>query len=329
MMWSISRKQHNNNAGEKVLLILSYVLMFICPPYAIVRIFLNKECGIAEKIAKTIFYLVFWVYSLTFLFFVFWAFYNSLKQSDEEFLNHMMDFPSVWRLQNYVDAYNYITDKDSGVGFIAMFVNSVWFAGGSAFLTTLMHAITGYIFAKYTFPGQKVAFRIILISIAIPIVGSLPSLYKVIYALNIQESPLILIMYLSGFGSNFLIMYAFFRSVSKTYMEAAEIDGANRFQIFFRIMLPMCAGPFLSLFILTFIAQWNNYETPILFLRTMPTLSSGLYNFSENIKFDHSIIHGRPLFFAGILMASLPVIILVAVFGNKIMKNVNMGGIKG
>lgn len=323
------RRVEQKSALSKFLLILSYVLMFIFPPYAIVRIFMNKESGVAEKIAKTVFYLIFWVYSAAFLFFVFWAFYNSMKPTDEEFLTNMMAFPTSWKVENYLDAYNYITDKDSGVGFIAMFINSLWFAGGSAFLTTFMHAVTGYIFAKYTFPGQKVAFRIILISIAIPIVGSLPSLYKVIYALHIQESPLILLMYLSGFGSNFLIMYAFFRSVSRTYMEAAEIDGANRFQIFFKIMLPMASGPFLSLFLLTFIAQWNNYETPMLFLRTMPTLSSGLYNFSYNLQFDHSLLNGRPMFFAGILMASIPVIILVAVFGDKIMKNVNMGGIKG
>ncbi len=323
------RRVEQKSALSKFLLILSYVLMFILPPYAIVRIFMRKESGVAEKIAKTVFYLIFWVYSVAFLFFVFWAFYNSMKPTDEEFLTNMMAFPTSWKVENYLDAYNYITDKDSGVGFIAMFINSLWFAGGSAFLTTFMHAVTGYIFAKYTFPGQKVAFRIILISIAIPIVGSLPSLYKVIYALHIQESPLILLMYLSGFGSNFLIMYAFFRSVSRTYMEAAEIDGANRFQIFFKIMLPMASGPFLSLFLLTFIAQWNNYETPMLFLRTMPTLSSGLYNFSYNLQFDHSLLNGRPMFFAGILMASIPVIILVAVFGDKIMKNVNMGGIKG
>ena len=327
-MLSISRTKQKAS-DNKFLHILSYVLMFIFPPYAIVRIFMDKELGVAEKIAKTIIFLIFWVYSAAFIFFVFWAFYNSLKPTDEEFLTNMMAFPTSWRVGNYLDAYQYITDKDSGVGFIAMLINSLWFAGGSAFLTTFMHAITGYIFAKYTFPGQKVAFRIILISIAIPIVGSLPSLYKVIYALQIQESPLILLMYLSGFGSNFLIMYAFFKSVSRTYMEAAEIDGANRFQIFFRIMLPMASGPFLSLFILTFIAQWNNYETPILFLRTMPTLSSGLYNFSYNLQFDHSLLNGRPMFFAGILMASIPVIILVAIFGNKIMKNANLGGIKG
>ena len=326
-MYSIKRinKPIKSKAASKVVDILLGILMFICPPYAIVRIFMDRNTDLGEKIAKTVFFIIFWVYSATFIFIVFWTFYNSFK-NDIEFLNNMMAFPTVWRASNYAEAYSYI--NYNGVGFIAMFINSIWFAGGSALLTTFMHAVTGYIFAKYTFPGQKIAFRIILISIALPIVGSLPSLFKVIYALNIQESPLILVMYLSGFGSNFLIMYAFFQSVSRTYMEAAEIDGANRFDIFFRIMFPMASGPFLSLFLLTFIAQWNNYETPILFLDTMPTLSSGLYQFSE-LMFHSQSTSPRTVFFAGILLASLPVIILVAIFGDKMMKNVNMGGIKG
>lgn len=323
-MSSIKRVQ-KENIGRTVLKILSYVLMFIFPPYAIYRIITDKDSGKTEKIAKIIFFVIFWVYSASFMFIVFWTFYNSFK-TDIEFLDNMMAFPTIWRTENYKEAYEYI--NYNGVGFIGMFINSLWFAGGSALFTTFMHAVTGYIFAKYTFPGQKIAFKIVLISIALPIVGSLPSLFKVIYALQLQESPLILVMYLSGFGGNFLIMYAFFKSVSKTYMEAAEIDGANRFDIFFRIMLPMAAGPFLSIFLLTFIAQWNNYETPILFLDTMPTLSSGLYQFSE-LMFHSLSTSPRTVFFAGILLASLPVIIIVAIFGDKMMKNVSMGGIKG
>ncbi len=324
-MFSISRNSQKKNIGRSLLRFLSYVLMFIFPPYAIYHIFADKDSYTSERVAKTIFFIIFWVYSASFIFITFWTFYNSFK-TDLEFLDNMMALPTIWRGENYQAAYEYI--NYNGVGFIGMFINSLWFAGGSALLTTFMHAVTGYIFAKYTFPGQKIAFKIILISIALPIVGSLPSLFRVIYALRIQESPLILIMYLSGFGSNFLIMYAFFQSISKTYMEAAEIDGASRFDIFFRIMLPMAAGPFLSLFLLTFIAQWNNYETPILFLDTMPTLSSGLYQFSELMLFSEST-SPRTIFFAGILLASLPVIILVAIFGDKMMKNVNMGGIKG
>lgn len=323
-MLSISR----TNTTYKIKTILLNILMFVFPPFAIVRIFLDKG-SIGEKIAKTIFFLVFYIYAAGLVFIVFWTFYNSFK-SDIEFYDNMMAFPTIWRFSNYKEAYDYIR-YDNGivnVSFIQMFINSIWFAGGSALLSTLMHAITGYIFAKYTFPGQKIAFKVILFTIALPIVGSLPSLYKVIYTLHLNDSPLILLMYLGGFGSNFLIMYAFFIGVDRTYMEAAEIDGANRFTIFFKIMLPLAFGPFLSLFLLTFVAQWNNYETPLLFLDKMPTVSSGLFQFYEQMTFSESS-SPHTVFFAGILIASIPVIIMVALFGDRMMKNVNMGGIKG
>ena len=197
-------------------------------------------------------------------------------------------------------------------------------------MATLSHAITGYIFAKYRFPGKEIAFSFILFTIALPIVGSLPSMYKVVYTLQLEESPLFLVTYLGGFGSNFLIMYAFFNGIDKTYMEAAEIDGATRFGVFFKIMLPLAVGPSLSLFLLTFIAQWNNYEMPILFLSLMPTLSSGLYEFSMIMKFpQEDIVSPQMTFYAGTLLASIPVIILVIAFGEKLMTNVNIGGIKG
>lgn len=325
-MFSISRNK-SNKPNNKVLNVLSMILVFLFPPFGIYKTLTERHMSIGEKIARAIFYLVFWIYSFVLVFFVFWTFYNSFK-TDTEFVTDMMSFPQVWNVKNYQEAYQYIAYN--GVSFVGMFINSLWFAGLSAFLMTFMNAVTGYIYAMYSFPGKNISFKIILFSIALPIVGSLPSLYRVIYTLNIQESPLILIMYLGGFGSNFLVMHAFFKNVDRTYMEAAEIDGAGRFRTFFRIILPLAFGPFLSLFILTFIGQWNNYETPILFMDTMPTLSSGLYQFKEKITFpDDGITNPRTVFFAGILLASIPVIILVAIFGDKMMKNVNMGGIKG
>ena len=271
--------------------------------------------------------MVFWIYTASLIFFIVWALYNSVK-TDDEFLNNMNALPTIWQFSNYSDAYRFIEHNDTG--FIGMFINSIWFAGGSALLSTFFHAVTGYVFAKYRFPGKEIAFSFILFTISLPIVGSLPSMYKVVYSLHLEESPLYLVTYLGGFGSNFLIMYAFFNGIDKTYIEAAEIDGATRFEVFFKIMLPLAVGPSLSLFLLMFIAQWNNYEMPILFLSLMPTLSSGLYEFSMIMKFpQENIVSPQMTFYAGTLLASIPVIILVVAFGEKLMTNVNIGGIKG
>ncbi len=303
------------------------IISFLIPIVGIVRIILSKKGSIGAKIVTSIVYMIFWIYTASLIFFIVWAFYNSVK-TDDEFLLNMNALPTFWHFTNYADAYRFIEHNDTG--FIGMFINSIWFAGGASLLATLAHAVTGYIFAKYRFPGKEIAFSFILFTIALPIVGSLPSMYKVVYTLHLEESPLFLITYMGGFGSNFLIMYAFFNGIDKTYMEAAEIDGATRFGIFFKIMLPLAIGPSLSLFLLTFIAQWNNYETPILFLSMMPTLSSGLYEFSMIMKFpQEDIISPQMTFYAGTLLASIPVIILVISFGEKLMTNVNIGGIKG
>ena len=307
--------------------ILLGIVSFLIPIVGIVRIARTKKGSVGAKIATSIVYMIFWIYTASLIFFIAWAFYNSVK-TDDEFLNNMNALPTVWQFSNYADAYRFIEHNDTG--FIGMFINSIWFAGGSALLSTFFHAVTGYIFAKYRFPGKEIAFSFILFTISLPIVGSLPSMYKVVYSLHLEESPLYLVTYMGGFGSNFLIMYAFFNGIDKTYMEAAEIDGATRFGVFFKIMLPLAVGPSLSLFLLTFIAQWNNYEMPILFLSLMPTLSSGLYEFSMIMKFpQEDIVSPQMTFYAGTLLASIPVIILVIAFGEKLMTNVNIGGIKG
>ena len=307
--------------------VLFGIVSFLIPIVGIVRIALSKKGSVGAKIVTGIVYMIFWLYTASLIFFIAWAFYNSVK-TDDEFLYNMNALPTVWNFKNYADAYRFIEHNETG--FIGMFINSIWFAVGSSLLATLSHAVTGYIFAKYNFPCKAVAFSFILFTISLPIVGSLPSMYKVVYTLHLEESPLFLITYMGGFGSNFLIMYAFFNGIDRTYMEAAEIDGATRFGIFFKIMLPLAVGPSLSLFLLTFIAQWNNYEMPILFLSMMPTLSSGLYEFSMIMKFpQEDIVSPQMTFYAGTLLASIPVIILVICFGEKLMTNVNIGGIKG
>ncbi len=303
------------------------LLSFICPIYAYYRICTKRDSSVGAKVVNCIAFTVFWVYALSLMLFVFWSIYNSLKDG-EVFHDDKISLPRKLKFSNYTRAYDLILD-DYGNNLVDMFVNSTWFAFGSSFLSVLMHAVTGYIFAKYNFPAKGAAFSFVLFTLAIPIVGSLPSMYKVVVYLGLEESPLFLATYLGGFGSNFLIMYAYFKGIDKTYMEAAEIDGASRFGIFFKIMMPLAFAPCFSLFLLMFIGQWNNYETVLIFLETMPTLSSGLYLFESYYAPFCGEAFYQTISMAGVVMASIPVVILVVAFGDKIMSNVSMGGIKG
>ena len=274
---------------------------------------------------KVVFALVFCMLSLfaaSILFAVGWAFLQSLK-ANLEFWNDMLSLPKNWLFSNYVKAFKSV--EYNKYTFLGMFVNSIWFAAGTSGISVFMHCITGYIFAKYKFKGREAAFSFILFTITLPVVGALPSLYQIITTTGINDSPLFLITALGGFGGNFLVTYAFFKSIDWSYAEAAQIDGAGRIYIFFKIMLPFAVGPIVALSLLGFIGQWNNYETPILFLDKMPTLSSGLYRFRALTFYESD----EPVYFAAVIMTMLPVLAVVSVFGGRIMKNVSVGGIKG
>ena len=305
--------------------ILLGIVSFLIPVVGIVRIAKRPRMGVGAKIITSVVFMIFWVYAVSLIYAMGWAFMNSLK-GNLEFFEDMMSPPKRWLFSNYIKAFSLI--EFDGVNFIAMFINSIWFALGSAILSTLSHAVTGYIFAKYNFFGKRVFFNFVIFTIALPVVGTLPSLYQIVNSLGLNDSPLFLITALGGFGSNFLITYAFFKSMDRTYMEAARIDGASHSSIFWRIMLPQAAPMLFSIGLLSFIGQWNNYETPLLMLSKMPTLATGLYQFSDKMIFavgDAS----QTVYFAGILLASLPVVLLVIAFHEKIMENVSTGGIKG
>ena len=276
-----------------------------------------------EKVLFSVMFAVFALYSASIIVSMAWAFMQSLK-AGKGFYDDMLSLPKKWLFSNYAKA---LTDIEySDYNFFGMFINSIWFAAGSSILSVLSHCVTGYIFAKYRFKGRGAAFSFILFTITLPVVGTLPSLYQVIYKMNINDSPLFLITALGGFGGNFLVTYAFFKGIDWSYAEAAFIDGAGHLYVFLRIMLPFAVGPVFALSLLGFIGQWNNYETPILFLDKMPVLSSGLYRFKVDADFE---ANSQPVLLAAVLLTSLPVLAAVAAFGGKIMKNVTMGGLKG
>ena len=130
---------------------------------------------------------------------------------------------------------------------------------------------------------------------------------------------------------NFLIFYAMFRGISGTYTEAGLLDGAGYWRIYFRIILPLASSTFLAVFLLSFIAHWNDYSTPLMYLPSYPPLSYGLYMISagsmDSGQIDNAMT--EPAKIAACFLVSLPIIIIFSIFNQKIMTNVSVGGLKG
>ncbi len=278
------------------------------------------------RIAKAIVCVLLLLYSVSLIFPTIWAFLLSLKDQIE--LNYNpTGLPEKWLFSNYVDAFKILAvNTDNGkVYMFGLLANSLWYSIGAAFLGIFVSSMSAYVVAKYEFPGRKFVYGLVLIVMMIPIVGGLPSQYKVYTALGIIDTPFYLIVFANGFGFNFLILHGYFKNLPWSYAESAFIDGAGRITVFFKIMMPQALTTLVALGSLALIGAWNDYSNPLLFLKTYPTLSSGLFIF----RMQTQRMLNQPVLYAGILMSVIPVIALFTAFSNKIMDISLGGGLKG
>lgn len=264
----------------------------------------------------------FFIYSLTYLVTFGWAFINSLKDK-LEFIRYPLEMPKKLHFENYVNAFDTLKIGENNL--FNLLFNSIWFAGGATFINVLTTNATAYCVSKYRFKGRNIIYNVAIFTMLISVVGSLPATYEILGFLNILDTPLYLITYASGIGFNFLLMYGFYKNVSWEYAEAVFVDGGGHYTVFFKVMLPQSLPMCVALFIVQFIGLWNDYMTPLLFLRDFPTLASGLYLF----QYVPSIRANYPLYYASILIATIPVVVLYSLFQESIMTNTVAGGLKG
>ena len=276
-----------------------------------------------EKIIQYTLVVVFTVYSISLIFPLVWAFLTSLKTHSEYMLNSPFALPEQWLFSNYIEAFNSL--EVDGTSFFGMLINSLWYAFGMCLGNVFVCSITAYVIARYPFKGSQIIYNAILIMMLMPIIGNGPTVYKMYSYLGIIDSPLFLISNAGGLGINFLFLEGFYRNVAGSYAEAASIDGANHYTTYFKIVFPQAMGLIATLVIIQFVGYWNDYAAPMLFLRSWPTLSVGVY------KYESAMIKqaDMPIYFAGIVITVIPVLTLFCLFQNSIMEKVSLGGIKG
>lgn len=281
-----------------------------------------------EKALFIVMAAIFILFALTFIFPFIWLFFNSLK-SAFEYSSDTMSLPQNWKWDNFQIALTFSSSDTNGYSLMQMLGVSVIVAGGGTLATVLTSSCAAWVVSKYRFPGRGIIFSVVIFSMIVPIVGSLPSQMQLMKNLGLDETMIgVIFLYSGGFGSNFLLLYSFFKNLSWTYVEAAKIDGASDFRIFVQIVVPMSKGPMIAVGVLSLIGLWNDYLTPSIYLSSKPTISYGIYLMQESINNGGSI-YGYPVFFAMILLTVLPILIVFIIFHKTIMENTTVGGLKG
>lgn len=278
----------------------------------------------SQRIAMGVFFGLFVLYALTLLYPMIWMFLSSLKGSLEYETGNSLDLPKKWLFSNYPEALDSLVVE--GTNFLGMVWNSVWMNGISIVLGTFVTAITTYTIAKLQFPGRRAFYAVILFMMMLPIYGSMASSLQIKKQLGIFDNVFnVLVSSFAVGGYKFLVLYSFFKSISWTYAEAAYIDGASHFQVFWHVMFPQALAPLAVFAIQDFIGGWNDYMTPLIYMPSFPTIASGLY------LYESKMIRGMnyPVYFAGIVISAIPILIIFISMRKTFMTSLSMGGLKG
>ncbi len=287
---------------------------------SLARYWKDRHLSVSEIVLRILAFLFLALVSLSYIYLIFWCFYSGARDK-LDLANNPFGFSSL-HFENYVDVFSVI--ESNGTSFFGMILNSLYFSFLGPFLCIFVTCRLAYAAAKYKFPGAKLIYIIVLIVTTLPLYGTSNAQYKLLYNLGWINSRLMLLTSLNGFNIYFLFFYAFFQSLSWTYAEAAQIDGANPWQIFYRVMLPQALPMFGSLFLMLWITDWNSYGTALIYLPKMPTLAVGIYQFKTLTMYTNRM----DLLFAACAISMLPPLILYAFCNKTLMSNVSIGGIK-
>ncbi len=272
---------------------------------------------------RVIVFAVFVVYSITIAVPYIWTIIASLKTRPEYLNESVFSLPAKLKFDNYVKAWTELSTEGTSVPL--MFVNSLWYAVGRSVLGILFSAMTAYVVAKYKFPGRKFLYTFAIVTMMIPVMGSMAMGLKFAKTIGTYNSPLYAILNAGALSGPFVILYSTFKTLSWEYAEAAMIDGAGHFGAFFKIMLPQVISPMCALILSEFILMWTDADTPIIFFPNMPTLAYGLYLYQDVVKKTLQY----PIFFAGLMTCMVPTVVLYAIFQKSLMDIQMGGGLKG
>lgn len=256
------------------------------------------------------------IWALPFLFMVF----TSLKSQADISSSSIWALPTEWKWSNYSDA------ADKGQLWVVG-KNSLYIAIIKVPLGLMVSALCAFAIARLRFRGHKVVLLIVALGAMVPIQVALAPMFTTMDSLGLLNSPTGIILPYLAFGIPFqtFFLYGFFRSIPQELDEAARIDGAGNFRLFFRVILPLARPALAALFILDFVATWNEFAMALTLLQNanVQTVPLSLQNFSTQFTNSYGQLN------AYIVMSILPVLIVYLMFQRFFTSGGLAGAIKG
>lgn len=249
-----------------------------------------------------------------------WVLMSSFKTTQQIF-GSPFTLPTSFNFDNYVSAWT-----TASIG--SYFFNTVIVVGFSLVIVMLLGAMCAYYLARYEFKGSRVIYYLMLAGLTFPVFLAVVPLFQTLRSFGLLNTfPGLIITYVA-FALPFTVffLYSFFRTLPQEVAEAAMIDGAGPWRIFFTIMLPMATPGMASVAIFNFLGLWNQFLLPIALNTNTANyvLSQGMASFASQA--GYAVNFGA--LFAAVVITVVPVLVTYIVFQRQLQGSVSQGLLK-
>ncbi len=262
--------------------------------------------------------LVIWITMVVVIFPALWIVMSSFSAGDSFFLSSL--FPQKLSTEHYVKLF-------TETNFVLWVWNSLKLCLIVAVIQLVLTSLAAYAFARLRFTGRKYGLMSLLVLQVFPNSMAVAGYYILIYQFGLVDSSLALIFVLAGGSAfNIWLLKSYIDGIPVELDEAAQVDGANRFQVFYKVILPLAMPQLAVLFLFSFIATYSEYVITSIFLQTpgKMTLALGLQSFIS----DQFAAHWT-MFSAAAVISSLPIMIVFMCLQRFIQNGLVAGGVKG
>jgi len=260
-------------------------------------------------------------WSVIVIFPMLWMVYSSFK-TDQELFFSPWTAPAELQWDNFERAWN-----KAHVG--EYLLNTLIVVVPALLLTLILSAMAAYVLARFRFVGNRFLFYLFLSGMLFPVFLALVPLFSLVNQLGMLNTFHGLILVYVAYSLPFTIFFltGFFKTLPTELEESAIIDGANPFQVFFKVMLPMASPGLISMGIFNFLGMWNQYVLPLVLIsdQSKYMLSQGLafMLFKQFYENDWSAL------FAALTIIMIPSLIVYITFQRQIQSGITTGALKG
>jgi len=252
---------------------------------------------------------------------LFWILGASLSTSREIFTGAVLEFKTGLHWENYVTAWN---NQNVSV----FFGNSLLYATISSAGVLVIAAPAAYVLSRWKFVGSKALRIALVIAMSVPSIMIIMPLYSLAVQWEIKGRILLIALYIMlQVPYTTIYMLDFFATLSRSYEEAAYLDGCSPIKTFWKIMLPLVQPAVITVTIFNFLSVWNEFFMALIFTtsETMTPVGVGLLQIVNAMKYSGN--YGG--MFAAVLIVFLPTFLLYIFMSEKIIAGVTGGGVKG